>query len=332
MTDRRSNGALIITGPTASGKSRLGAAAAERLGGDVISADSRQVYRGMDIGTAKPEPALRERVPHHGLDLLNPDEPYSAGRFARDAWGWIGGIRAHGRRPIVVGGTGFFIRALLDPLGPEPELRRGRRDRLRRFLKGRSTSELKRWLDRLDPERAERLRQEGGPQRISRSLEVTLLSGRPHSWWLGRAPETPRLEAAIVCVHLPLEALYRRIEKRFDAMLEAGLLDEVKALRARYGDAAPGLRAVGYAELLAHLRGELSLAEAASLAKRNTRRFARRQLTWFRHQLPDRAVWMRGDRPLEELVARVVTSWEESWRSGPGGPTGLASGGFGERE
>lgn len=332
MTDLRSRGALVITGPTASGKSRLAAAVAERLNGELISADSRQVYRGMDIGTAKPDPALRERVAHHGLDLLDPDEPYSAGRFARDAWGWIRGIRERGRVAIVVGGTGFFVRALLDPLGPEPELQRARRDPLRRFLARRSTAELKRWLARLDAERAERLRLEGGLQRLSRSLEVTLLSGRPHSWWLERPPETPRLEAAVVCVHLPLEALYRRIEARFDAMLEAGLLDEVRALRARYGDVAPGLRSVGYAELLSHLRGELSLADAVSLAKRNTRRFARRQLTWFRHQLPDQAAWLRGDRPLEELVLQSAELWRAWCRSGPVGQPSLASDGSSGQE
>lgn len=327
MSNTPSQGALVITGPTAAGKSRLAVAVAERLNGEVISADSRQVYRGMDIGTAKPESALRRRVPHHGLDLLDPDEPYSAGRFARDAWRWIRDIRDRGRIAIIVGGTGFFIRALLDPLGPEPELAAERRDRLRAHLARRSPAELKRWLGRLDRARAQRLRDEGGSQRLSRSIEVTLLSGRPHSWWLEQPPETARLEAAVVCIAMPREALYRRIDSRLDAMLEAGLLEEVRHLRASYGDAAPGLRSVGYAELLAHLRGELSLADAMSRAKRSTRRFARRQLTWFRHQLPERAVWLRGDWPFETLLRRTVESWDANWRSGRGGPTPLASGG-----
>ncbi len=301
--------AMVITGPTGTGKTRLAVEVAERVGAEIISADSRQVYQHMDIGTAKPSAELRQRVPHHGLDLLNPDEGYSAGRFARDAWRWIEEARARGRGALVVGGTGFFIRALLTPLGPEPDCDPRRRAQLRDYLTRRPIADLRRWLIRIDPSRGAQLEHEGGPQRLSRSLEVALLSGRRHSWWLSRPPETAALQAPVVCLHLPREELYRRIEDRLDRMLAAGLLDEVRRLRAAYGADAPGLKSVGYAEMISHLRSDLSLAEAVEAAKRSTRRFARRQLTWFRHQLPADTLWLSAELPRHELADRIVAYW-----------------------
>jgi tRNA dimethylallyltransferase len=302
---------MVITGPTGTGKSALAVEVAERLNGAIVSADSRQIYRDMDIGTAKPPPASRERVPHYGLDLLAPDASYSAGRFARDAWRWIEEIGGCGQLPVVVGGTGLFIRALLDPLGPEPELVPERRARLRRYLSDLPVDELHRWLKRLDPQRAEQLMGEGGSQRLGRSLEVVLLSGRRHSWWLSRPAETAPLAARVYCLALPREELDRRIDERFDRMMEAGLLDEVRALLERFGADAPGLNSVGYVELIAHLSGTVSLEAALDAAKRSTRRYARRQLTWFRHQLPGDTVWLAADRPLAELADEVVRAWDD---------------------
>jgi tRNA dimethylallyltransferase len=264
--------AIVITGPTGTGKSTLAVEVAERLNGAMISADSRQIYRHMDIGTAKPPPALRGRVPHYGLDLLDPDESYSAGRFAGDAWGWIEEIGGRRRVPVVVGGTGFFIRALLEPLGPEPEPMPERRARLRRYLSGLSVDELRRWLKRLDPQRAEQLIGEGGGQRLGHSLEVVLLSGRSHSWWFGRPAEHAPLAAGVFCLALPREELNRRIDERFDRMMEAGLLDEVRGLLERFDAEAPGLNSVGYAELVAHLSGASTLEVAVETAKRSTTR------------------------------------------------------------
>jgi tRNA dimethylallyltransferase len=301
--------AVVITGPTGVGKSELAADVAERIGGEVISADSRQVYRGMDAGTAKPSAALRARVPHHGLDLLEPDESYSAGRFARDAWSWIAGIRERGRVPLIVGGTGFFLRALLAPLGPEPALDSARLASLRRYLDGRGPDELLRWLTRLDPRRARQLSEEGGRQRVARSLEVALLSGRPHSWWHGRRPETEPLAASVFCLELPRPDLYQRLDARFERMMAEGLLEEVRRLLARYPADAPGLEAVGYAELASHLRGERTLEASIHAAKRNTRRYARRQLTWFRHQLPAGAIRLDAARPAAELAGEIETHW-----------------------
>ncbi|NIR45585.1 MAG: tRNA (adenosine(37)-N6)-dimethylallyltransferase MiaA [Gemmatimonadetes bacterium] len=312
MTQPAAARALVITGPTGSGKSDLAVAVAEAIGGAIISADSRQIYRDMEIGTASPSPRQRARVPHFGLDLLAPTESYSAGRFARDAWSWIEEIEESGAVPIIAGGTGFFIRALLDPLGPEPRVDRERRAELRHYLAGLAPDELERWLVRLDPERASQLAGEGGGQRLGRSLEVTLLSGRPHSSWLERPPPTARLEARVFCLELPREALYRRLDARFDRMLAEGLLDEVRRLVERYGPEAPGLDSVGYAELVRHLRGACSLEEAIEEAKRKTRRLAKRQLTWFRHQLPEGTVRLDATHPAEELVAQVVGAWRGS--------------------
>lgn len=311
--------AIVITGPTGVGKSEVAVLVAESVDGAVISADSRQIYRQMDIGTAKPGPELRRSVPHYGLDVLDPDERYSAGRFARDAWRWIAESRRHDRVPVVTGGTGFFIRALLAPLAPEPVFDPQARAALRRQLTRLPVPELARWLRRLDPARAADLEREGGPQRLARSLEVVLLSGRSHSWWLARPPETPALSASTFCLTLPRDVLYRRLDSRFDRMLEAGLLDEVHRLLIRYGEDAPGLRSVGYSELIAHLKGSLSFEEATEAARRATRRFARRQLTWFRHQLPAGALRLDATRPVRLLAARIV----EAWR----GEAGLAGAG-----
>jgi tRNA dimethylallyltransferase len=303
--------AIVITGPTGAGKSEVAVLVAESIDGAVISADSRQIYRHMDIGTAKPGPELRRSVPHYGLDVLDPDERYSAGRFARDARRWIAESRRHGRVPLITGGTGFFIRALLAPLGPEPLFDSRARAALRRQLTQLPVPELARWLRRLDPARAADLEREGGPQRLARSLEVILLSGRSHSWWLAQPPATPALTALTFCLTLPREVLYRRLDGRFDRMLETGLLDEVRRLLIQYGEDAPGLRSVGYSELIAHLKGRLSLAEATEAARRATRRFARRQLTWFRHQLPAGANHLDATQPARRLAARIVEAWRD---------------------
>lgn len=328
MTSRATPQAIVITGATGTGKTELAVEVAARTSGEIISADSRQVYRQMDIGTGKPGEALRRRIPHHGLDCLEPDESYSAGRFARDAWRWITQVREHGRTPIVVGGTGFFIRALIAPLGPEPTSEPEQRMRLRNYLSGHAPQELKRWLRRLDPRRAEQLAREGGRQRLARSLEVALLSGRPHSWWLAQSPETPALRAMVFCLDLPRHELYERIDRRFDRMMAEGLLDEVRKLLSRFPATAPGLRSVGYVELVSHLHGERTLDEAIEDARRSTRRFARRQLTWFQHQLPEHTIWLAADRPRSELADEIARRWEEQvTRPGSEASSPLASGG-----
>ncbi|MEQ8331052.1 MAG: tRNA (adenosine(37)-N6)-dimethylallyltransferase MiaA [Longimicrobiales bacterium] len=302
---------LAITGPTASGKTDLSLALAERLDGEVVSMDSRQVYRGMDVGTDKVDQAGRRRVPHHGLDLVAPDERYSAGRFARDARRWVADIRSRERVPLLVGGTGFFLRALMQPIFTEPDMDPARRARLREWLAGQSAEALARWVRVLDPDRAD-VAVEGGPQRIGRTLEVALLTGRPLSWWHRHAPpDGAAVPGAVVALEIPREEMDRRIDDRVSRMVERGLVDEVRGLLAAgYGPDDPGMTGTGYPEILRFLDGTWSMEEAVEEIRRNTRRYARRQLTWFRHQLPESTVRIDATAPLGAQVDAAAAAWE----------------------
>jgi tRNA dimethylallyltransferase len=299
--------ALVITGPTASGKTAVSLEVARRIGGEIISMDSRQVYRGMDIGTAKATPAERAAVPHYGLDQVDPDERYSAGRFARDARIWIADSRARDRVPILVGGTGFFLRALLQPLFREPPTDTTRRRHLDRFLTTLPPDRLAAWARALDPVRATRVHDR---QRLARTVEVALLTGRPLSWWHAQpADPAPGLSLRIIVLELDRELLYERINRRVDELLARGLVEEVRDLAERYGAGAPGLNATGYIELVPYLRGERSLAEAAELIRSATRAYARRQLTWLRNQLPADVIRLNAAAPLPELAETIVAEW-----------------------
>ncbi|MCI0435535.1 MAG: tRNA (adenosine(37)-N6)-dimethylallyltransferase MiaA [Gemmatimonadetes bacterium] len=298
----------VITGATATGKTAVGIALALRTGGEIISMDSRQVYRGMDIGTAKPTLAERQGVPHHGFDRVDPDERYSAGRFARDAREWIDGIRARGRPVILVGGTGFFLRALTNPLFEEPPLETARRRALHAWLDRLETVTLRRWLRALDTGSPWR-EAGGGRQRLLRALEVTLLTGRPLSWWHARESTAP-LRPRIFVLERSAEVLRARIDARVHDMIRMGLPDEVRGLISHgYGEDAPGMSATGYAELIPWTRGERTLAEAVSLTQAATRRYARRQRTWFRHQLPPEARRVDAEQPVTELVNGMLGQW-----------------------
>lgn len=302
---------LAIVGPTASGKTALSIEVARRVDGEIISMDSRQVYRGMDVGTAKASPLQRAEVPHHGLDLADPAERFSAGRFARYARERIAEIRARGRVPLLVGGTGFFLRALTHPIFREPDLDPGRRDALQAYLEALEPATLRAWLESLDPETARRLGGGGGRQRLLRALEMALLTGQPLSWWHRNAPpEAPPLSLRIHVLAPPRDQLFRAIDARVDAMLREGLLEEVRALRNRgYGARDPGLNATGYAELLPVLAGETTLDSATELIRKHTRAYARRQLTWLRHQLPAGAVWLDSSESLAAMADRVAHDW-----------------------
>ncbi len=303
---------LAVVGPTASGKTALSVPLAEALGGEIISMDSRQVYRGMDIGTDKVAPEDRARVPHHGLDLAAPSERYSAGQFGRDARGWIREIRGRGRLPILVGGTGFFLRALVEPIFREPPMEPARRDALRHWLGGRPPEELARWVRRLDPERAA-LAEAGGPQRLARTLEVALLAGRPLSWWHRVAPpEAPPVPVRIVRLTLPRAENVRRIDARADRMFDRGLLAEVAGLlEGGASPTDPGMTATGYREAAEVLLGQSTLEEAVLRVKQVTRAYARRQVTWFRHQLPPGVLEVDATRPVEEQLGTVLRWWRD---------------------
>jgi len=304
---------LVITGPTASGKSAIALEVARRLGGEIISMDSRQVYRGMDVGTAKAAAADRATIPHHGLDLIGPGERYSAGRFAREARAWVADIQARGRIALVVGGTGFFLRALLQPLFSEPPLEPARRERLKRWLGAQQAATLTRWAAVLEPGATP---EAADPQRLSRRIEIALLSGHSLSWWHAHArPAAAPLPAAVFVLELPRAELYRRIDERVHAMVAGGLVTEVRELlRCGYTAADPGMNATGYIELIPHLQGERSLEEAVSLIQNASRRYARRQLTWFRGQLAEGAVRLPADRPVSAVADDIVAEWRRTFR------------------
>ena len=283
MTER----AILIAGPTASGKSALALALAERHGGVVINADSMQVYRELRILTARPSPEDEARVPHALYGFVPASEAYSVGRYMADAARTIAAVRAERRVPIVVGGTGLYFKALLEGLSPIPVVPAPIRARWRAEARRLGAAALHRMLSERDPGTAVRLRATD-PQRIVRALEVLEATGRSLAEWQ-RVPGKPVLstEKAVRIVISPDRAeLYRRCDTRFEAMLRQGALDEVAALRALALDPKlPAMTALGVGPLLAYLAGQATLEGAATQAKADTRRYAKRQLTWLRRNM-----------------------------------------------
>jgi tRNA dimethylallyltransferase len=300
---------VAITGATASGKTDLSLALAGRMPVEIVSMDSRQVYRGMDIGTDKIDAARRARVPHHGLDLVSPDERYSAGRFGRDTRHRIDEIESRGALPVLVGGTGFFLRAVTDPIFAEPSLDRARLDQLRQWLATRPREDLERMVLALDPQRAP-LAIEGGPQRMGRTIEVALLSGVPLSRWHRDAPpDALGIPGLIFVLELPRDEMDRRIEIRVQSMIDRGLEAEVRGLLEQgFSPSHPGMSGTGYREMVRYLSGASTLDEAMDEIRRNTRRYARRQITWFRHQLNSDAITVDAMRPIDEQVGQILNA------------------------
>ena len=315
----------VLVGPTGIGKTAVVTAWAEREPITVVAADARQVYRGLDIGTAKPTPDLCARVPHRGLDLIEPGERYGAGQFARDAATWLEDIRTTGRQPVVTGGSGLYIRALAAGLFREPPLDTGRRERLRTWTAALPLTRLAHWAARLDRRFAG-----GGRQRAARAIEVALLTGRGLSWWQEHARESGALRPWYIHLTLPRDALTRRIAARVDRMLAAGFVDEVRrTLERGVAPHAPGLDGVGYREVVAMLEGRLPERGLRDAIVGATRRYAKRQETWFRHQLretrgtaSDGSVWeLDAAAEADELAARIV----ERWRAAAPGLAALAA-------
>ena len=272
----------MLVGPTAVGKTGVALDLASALGSEIVNADSMQVYRELDIGTAKPTLAERARVSHHLVDVADPEEPYDAARYTREGRETIALLHQRGVPPLVVGGTGLYIKALLAGLFHQEEEVREVRLRLARELADQGLPALLARLQALDPATARRLAK-GDTYRIVRALEVVEATGHPLSeahaahGFQDRPYDTLKLG-----LELPREELYRRIEARVDAMLAQGWLEEVRGLLPRYPPGIKPLQALGYRHLVAHLEGRLSLAEATEQTKKETRRYAKRQLTWFR--------------------------------------------------
>ena len=299
-----------IVGPTASGKTAVAIALARRVGGEVISMDSRQAYRGLVVGTAAPAPEELAAARHHGVGFLDPRERYGAGRFARLATGWIADVRARGAVPILAGGTGLFLRALTHPMFEEPALGAKRRGRLGAWLDGLDRGELARWAARLDPALACR----GRPldrQRAARTVELALLSGRPLSGWMasGRT-ERPPLAVAAYVLDLPAPVLRARIRDRAEALIRGGAWPaEVGELLARGLEGARAFDALGYADIAALVRGDADMEETIGRVFAATWRYARRQRTWFRHQLPPGAVVLDASATPEQLARDIAAGW-----------------------
>jgi tRNA dimethylallyltransferase len=275
---------VCLTGPTACGKTDLALELAERVPVEIVSMDSAMVYRGLDIGTAKPSAAVRAKVPHHLIDIIEPSDAYSAGRFARDAASAVREIAARGRLPLLVGGTLLYLRALREGLASLPRADVALRNELDAQAREVGWPAMHARLEGIDPAAAARIAP-ADRQRIQRALEVHALTGRPLSELQGSVAEDDGLEIATVAL-VPEDraALARRIERRFDAMLDAGFVTEVANLRAR-GDLTPdlpALRAVGYRQIWAHLEGAYDWQEARRRALVATRQLAKRQLTWLR--------------------------------------------------
>ncbi len=275
---------LLLSGPTAVGKSAAAFALAENFGAEIVNGDSLQVYRYLDIGTAKPDPAERARLPHHLFDILDPDESFNAPDFQRRADAAIAAISARGRLPLVVGGTGLYLKTLLFGLcaAPEPE------PRIRAELKQRLAEEgcpaLHRELAGRDPGMAARLAP-NDRTRVLRALETVLATGRSLAWFQERHRfRRPRYRFLHLWLDLDRAELYRRINLRVGKMFEQGLLEEVRGLLARgYSPELKPLRSIGYRQAIAHLEGRLGFDEMVAEIQQATRRYAKRQLTWLRH-------------------------------------------------
>ena len=292
---------VVVAGPTASGKTALAMHLAEELGGEIVSCDSVAVYRLMEIGTAKPTLEERARVQHHCIDLYWPNEACTAGDYARHAREALEGIRERGRIPIAAGGTGLYLRALLEGLAPAPQRDEALRERLLERAAQKGSAWLHRVLKRLDPRAAELIHSNDLPK-LTRSIEVTLAARQPQTeqWQAGR--DALRGYRVLEMGLAPDRArLYARINDRAAAMFERGLVAETDMLRERFGDECRALGALGYVQAMGVLRGEMTLDEAVAAAQQGHRNYAKRQMTWFRRE--PQVHWLEGFGDAEDVIA-----------------------------
>lgn len=301
----------ILLGPTGVGKTAVALALSAHWPLEVVSADSRQVYIGLDIATAKATRRERQRVPHHLLDLIRPGERYSAGRFAVEAAEAIAQIRGRERMPLVVGGTGLYLKALVDGLFSEPPLDRPRRDALARVTEGMDNATLVRWAARLDPG----LPAGSGRQRASRAIEIALLTGHSLRWWQRAAAAQGVVHPWLVRLTVPRQVLHQRIRARTEEMVRRGLVEEVAAALADGAEPeAAGMDGIGVREAVAVLQGRLPRELLVDTIATATRQYAKRQETWFRHQIGGEMLTLDATRPPEQLAATIAAEWERATR------------------
>jgi tRNA dimethylallyltransferase len=297
--------AILLLGPTGSGKTALSLALGERFHGEIVSCDSVAVYRGMDLGSAKPTPEERSCLPHHLIDVADPDQPFTAGDYSRQARAVLRDIAQRGRLPIVTGGTGLYLRALTEGLFAGPPRQTELRDRLRLSAERHSSAWLHRILTRLDAASAARIHANDTPKLI-RAIEICLAARRPMSQVLGRDPLTG-FRFLRIGLNPPRTTLYKRLNARCAAMFAAGLVDETRGLFLRYGP-VKALDALGYRQALAVVEGQLTLAEAIASAQQGHRNYAKRQLTWFRREPDVRWLTGFGDAPETVQAAMELTA------------------------
>ena len=299
--------AILILGPTGSGKTALSLALGERFSGEIISCDSVAVYRGMDLGSAKPTIEEQYRLPHHLIDVANPDEVFNAGEYARLARAIMSEIVARQRIPIVTGGTGLYLRALTLGLFPGPPRQQEMRDRLIRSLQGKSAHWLHRMLDRLDAPSAARIHPNDTPKLI-RALEILFSTGQPLSATLEARPDLARdpltgFRLLRIGLNPPRQILYERLNQRAATMFQSGLVEETRSLLAQYGQ-VQALDALGYRQASAVLDGTMQLEEAIAVAQQGHRNYAKRQLTWFRRE-PD-VHWIEDFGNTPPTIAKAI--------------------------
>jgi tRNA dimethylallyltransferase len=286
------NPGIVILGPTASGKSRLAIALALQFQGEIVSCDALQVYRHMDIGTAKIPLSQQRGIPHHLLDIREPGEDFAAGDYQRLARDTIREIRARGRLPFVVGGTGFYLRALIDGLFNGPARSENLRIRMRRIIARKGPGFLHRALRRIDAPSADKIA-ETDAERIIRAFEVYLLSGKTMNWWQQQPRDSFRdFRWLKIGIDMPREQLYRRINRRVEEMFQDGLLEEVQFLMTKYSRTSHAFKAIGYRQAMQCLDGRYTREQAVEETQKESRRYAKRQLTWFRSD-PEIA-WLDG--------------------------------------
>ena len=305
MTVSSTRSLICLVGPTGVGKTALAIELAERLNGEIVSADSRQIYRGMDIGTGKPTPAQLARVRHHLIDRVDPDQSYTLAEYQADAYAAIDDIFSRGRQPLLVGGTGLYVRAVTEGLQipavpPNAELRAQLEERAAQAGSDQLYQELK----RIDPAAASKI-DPRNVRRTIRALEVYLATGRKFSAAGAAAP--PPFAVRRIGLTLPRDELYRRADARVDEMIARGWLDEVRGLAAKYAGGLPALSSLGYPQLGAVLRGEMTIDAAAQAIKHHTHRFIRHQYAWFRPSDP-RIEWFDVSRAtFSDVVKAIVT-------------------------